>query len=53
MADQWAELTVRPVGAPVAPQLTTAELSKGWLALSRDPRLVLGLPALPDMRPAE
>jgi 4-aminobutyrate aminotransferase-like enzyme len=47
-AGQWVELSVRPVGAPVAPQLTTAELSRGWLALSRDPRQLLGLPALPD-----
>ena len=50
-AGQWAELSVRPVGAPPAPQLASAELSKGWLALSRDPRQVLGLPALPDTRP--
>ena len=47
-AGQWAELSVRPVGAPPAPQLTSAELSKGWLALTRDPRQVLGLSALPD-----
>ena len=52
VAGQWIELTVRPVGAPPAPQLTRAELAKGWLALSRDPRVVLGLPALPDTRPA-
>ena len=45
---QWAEVSVRPVGAPPAPTLTTAELSRGWLALTRDPRQVLGLPALPE-----
>lgn len=49
---RWADLGVRPVGAPVAPPLTTAELSPGWLALSRDPRPLLGLPGLPDARPA-
>ena len=46
-AGHWVELSVRPNGAPPAPQLASAELSKGWLALSRDPRQVLGLPALP------
>jgi 4-aminobutyrate aminotransferase-like enzyme/Ser/Thr protein kinase RdoA (MazF antagonist) len=44
---RWAELAVRAIGAPVAPQFTSAELSRGWLGLSRDPRQVLGLPALP------
>ncbi len=43
-AGRWAELSVRPAGAIVAPQLTSAELSNGWLALSRDPRRLLGLP---------
>ena len=47
-SNRWAEIGVRPVGAPPAPQLTTAELSKGWLALSRDPRQVLGLPVIPE-----
>ena len=47
-AGRWTELSVRPVGAPVAPRLTRAELAQGWLALTRDPRAVLGLPALPD-----
>ncbi len=45
---QWAEVSVRPVGAPPAPTLTTVELSRGWLALTRDPRQVLRLPALPE-----
>ena len=47
-AGRWAELSVRPTGAPVAPQFTSAELSRGWLALSLDPRQLLGLPALPE-----
>ncbi len=47
-AAKWAELSVRPVGAPSAPRLVSAELAKGWLALTRDPRQVLGLPALAD-----
>ncbi len=47
-AGRWTELSVRPVGAPVAPLLTRAELAKGWLALTRDPRPALGLSALPD-----
>jgi 4-aminobutyrate aminotransferase-like enzyme/Ser/Thr protein kinase RdoA (MazF antagonist) len=50
---RWAEIGVRPVGAPRAPALTTAELSRGWLALSRDPRQVLGLPALPETHSAD
>jgi 4-aminobutyrate aminotransferase-like enzyme/Ser/Thr protein kinase RdoA (MazF antagonist) len=50
---RWAEIGVRPVGAPPAPPLTTAELSRGWLALTRDPRRVLGLPALPESRAAD
>ncbi len=36
-AGRWAQLSVRPTDAPVAPPLTSAELSRGWLALSRDP----------------
>ncbi len=47
-AGQWAELGVRPVGAPSAPRLVSVELAKGWLTLTRDPRQVLGLAALPD-----
>ena len=50
-AGRWAELSVRPVGAPPAPQLASAELAKGWLALTRDPRRLLGLPAMPHARP--
>jgi len=50
-AGRWAELGLRPVGAPQAPLLSSAELSKGWLALTRDPRQLLGLPELPkDLR---
>ncbi|MEW2479009.1 aminotransferase [Mycobacterium sp. NPDC049093] len=41
------ELALRPVGAPVAPRLTTPALAPGWLALCRDPRPLLGLPVLP------
>jgi 4-aminobutyrate aminotransferase-like enzyme/Ser/Thr protein kinase RdoA (MazF antagonist) len=44
----WTTVSVRPVGSPMAPALTTAELAPGWLALSRDPRPLLGLPDLPD-----
>ncbi len=40
---RWTRLAVRPPGAPVAPEFTSAELAPGWLALSRDPRTVLGL----------
>jgi 4-aminobutyrate aminotransferase-like enzyme len=40
------ELGVRPVGAPEAPLLTRPALAPGWLALTRDPRPLLGLPAL-------
>jgi 4-aminobutyrate aminotransferase-like enzyme/Ser/Thr protein kinase RdoA (MazF antagonist) len=47
-AAQWSTLGVRPTGAPIAPAFTTAELAPGWLALTRDPRPLLGLPALPD-----
>ena len=42
---QWVQLGVRPVGAPTAPLFTTAELAPGWLALTRDPRPLLGLGA--------
>lgn len=44
--DRWVELGVRPDGAPVAPLFTSAELAPGWLALTRDPRPLLGLPAV-------
>ncbi|MFI5510641.1 aminotransferase [Mycobacterium sp. NPDC051804] len=42
-AQQWARVSVRPIGAPAAPPFTTAELAPGWLALTRDPRPLLGL----------
>ncbi|MCT7657213.1 aminotransferase [Mycobacterium deserti] len=42
---QWVEIGVRPTGAPAAPPFTTAELAPGWLALTRDPRPLLGLQA--------
>lgn len=45
-AGSRVELGVRPVGAPTAPSLVTAELAPGWLAVSGDPRPVLGLPSL-------
>lgn len=35
---------VRPVGAPLAPQFVRSDLAVGWLAMTRDPRPVLGLP---------
>ena len=50
-AQRWAALSVRPVGAPVAPQFVAAEPAAGWLALSRDPRAVLGLDPLPAPEP--
>jgi 4-aminobutyrate aminotransferase-like enzyme len=43
---RWFELGVRPVGAPAAPMFTRSELAQGWLALTRDPRPLLGLPGL-------
>ncbi|BBZ29960.1 4-aminobutyrate aminotransferase [Mycolicibacterium madagascariense] len=43
-AGGWTHVAVRPVGAPVAPAYVTAELAPGWLALSRDPSPLLGLP---------
>ena len=44
--DQWVEVGVRPVGAPPAPLFTTTEMAPGWLAMTRDPRPLLGLPAV-------
>ena len=44
-ARRWVQLGLRPVGTPVAPLFTTAELAPGWLALTRDPRPLLGLGA--------
>ncbi len=43
--DAWATVTVRPVDTAAAPAFTTSELAPGWLALSRDPGPLLGLPA--------
>lgn len=43
---QWTEVAVRPVGAPVAPALVEPSFGPGWLAVSRDPRPLLGLPEL-------
>jgi 4-aminobutyrate aminotransferase-like enzyme/Ser/Thr protein kinase RdoA (MazF antagonist) len=43
---RWATVTVRPVHAPAAPAFSSPELAAGWLALVRDPRPLLGLPAL-------
>ncbi|HET7664677.1 MAG TPA: aminotransferase, partial [Mycobacterium sp.] len=45
-ADAWVEIGVRPVGAPAAPPFVRSELAPGWLALTRDPRPLLGLPAV-------
>jgi 4-aminobutyrate aminotransferase-like enzyme/Ser/Thr protein kinase RdoA (MazF antagonist) len=45
-AEQWVEVGVRPVGAPAAPLFTRSEPAPGWLALTRDPRPLLGLPAV-------
>lgn len=52
-AGRATRLAVRPLGAPTAPAYTTAELAPGWLALSRDPRTVLGLDPLDDARPRD
>jgi 4-aminobutyrate aminotransferase-like enzyme/Ser/Thr protein kinase RdoA (MazF antagonist) len=45
-AGAWVEVGVRPIGAPEAPPLIRFELAQGWLALTRDPRPLLGLPAV-------
>jgi 4-aminobutyrate aminotransferase-like enzyme/Ser/Thr protein kinase RdoA (MazF antagonist) len=45
-AGQWVEVGVRPVGSPAAPLFTRCEMAPGWLALTRDPRPLLGLPAV-------
>lgn len=45
-AGAWVDVSLRPVGAPVAPLFTRSELAPGWLALTRDPRPLLGLPAV-------
>jgi 4-aminobutyrate aminotransferase-like enzyme/Ser/Thr protein kinase RdoA (MazF antagonist)/antitoxin (DNA-binding transcriptional repressor) of toxin-antitoxin stability system len=43
-AARWADVTVRPVGAVPAPPLVRPEVAPGWLAQTRDPRPLLGLP---------
>jgi 4-aminobutyrate aminotransferase-like enzyme/Ser/Thr protein kinase RdoA (MazF antagonist) len=45
-AGAWVEIGVRPVGAPLAPLFSASELAPGWLAVTRDPRPLLGLPAV-------
>jgi len=45
-AGAWIEVGVRPVGAPAAPAFVRPEMASGWLALTRDPRPLLGLPAV-------
>lgn len=45
-AGAWVDVGVRPVGTPAAPLLTRSELAPGWLALTRDPRPLFGLPAV-------
>ncbi|MDH6197675.1 4-aminobutyrate aminotransferase-like enzyme/Ser/Thr protein kinase RdoA (MazF antagonist) [Mycobacterium frederiksbergense] len=49
---RWTELALRPIGAPQAPALSTPGLAPGWLACSRDPRPLLGLPEL-DAAPVD
>ncbi|PRC46384.1 aminotransferase, partial [Mycobacterium sp. ITM-2017-0098] len=39
-------LSVRPAGAPAAPQFVAADVAPGWLAYVRDPRPLLGLAPL-------
>jgi 4-aminobutyrate aminotransferase-like enzyme/Ser/Thr protein kinase RdoA (MazF antagonist) len=45
-ADAWVEVGVRPVGAPAAPAFVRPAMAAGWLALTRDPRPLFGLPAV-------
>jgi 4-aminobutyrate aminotransferase-like enzyme/Ser/Thr protein kinase RdoA (MazF antagonist) len=45
-AGVWVEVGVRPVGAPAAPWFVPSQLAPGWLALTRDPRPLLGLEAV-------
>ena len=52
-AGQWVEVGVRPVGAPAAPLFTRFEMAPGWLALTRDPRPLLGLPAFEVPKPGD
>lgn len=43
VARQRVRVSIAPVGAPEAPAFTSAELAPGWLAVTRDPRPLLGL----------
>ncbi|KHO18541.1 aminotransferase [Mycolicibacterium setense] len=43
---RWTHVTLRPVGAPHAPELATPGLAPGWLTCVRDPRPLLGLAPL-------
>ena len=47
---RWISVSVRPVGAPVAPRLVRPELAAGWLAMCRDPRPLLRLPPVITQR---
>lgn len=47
LARQRVRITVAPVDAPEPPQFTNAELAPGWLAVTRDPRPLLGLEPVP------
>ena len=41
--DRWATVSVRPIDAPAAPAFSSPDLAAGWLAVTRDPRPLLGL----------
>ncbi|MGE2719134.1 aminotransferase [Mycolicibacterium celeriflavum] len=42
-ARERVSIAMQPVGAPITPWYTSAELAPGWLALTCDPRPLLGL----------
>ena len=44
--DRWTTVTIQPIDAPEAPSFSPPDLAAGWLAVTRDPRPLLGLPAL-------
>jgi 4-aminobutyrate aminotransferase-like enzyme/Ser/Thr protein kinase RdoA (MazF antagonist) len=48
LAGRPVRVSVRPVGAPVAPPFVGFDVASGWLAHTRDPRPLLGLPTLKD-----
>jgi 4-aminobutyrate aminotransferase-like enzyme/Ser/Thr protein kinase RdoA (MazF antagonist) len=50
---RWTQLCVRPTGAPESPAFASPELAAGWLAVARDPRPLLGLPALTSSATAD